>query len=214
MKKLLLLLPILLLAGCVQVPVKDLSAFNQAKPKSILIVPAMNKSLDVDAPNYFLSTITRPLAEQGYYVFPVNAVKQVMEIDGMGDADQVFKADPQRLGELFGADAILYVCINRWDAQYSVLSTTVTVDFTYQIKDGHNGQLLWDDKRIMQYTPQNNTNTGNPLGNLIAMAVTAAMTKAAPNYMPLTQQANTLSIQTLPFGPYRPQQTAQAGAAK
>lgn len=212
MKRLLLLLPVLVLAGCVKAPVKDLTAFRQAHPKSILIVPAVNKSLDVDAPNYFLSTIARPLAERGYYVFPVNAVKQVMEMDGMSDADMVHAADSTRLGELFGADAILYVSINRWDARYALLSTTVTVDFSYSIKDGHTGQLLWEDQRKMEYTPQNNTNTGNPLANLVAMAVTAAMAKAAPNYMPLTQQANALAVGTLPAGPYLPEAAKTAAA--
>ncbi|ELU03472.1 hypothetical protein CAPTEDRAFT_214153, partial [Capitella teleta] len=56
-----------------------------------------------------------PLAEKGYYVFPVNTVKTVLEGE-----------DPVRLGNMFGADAILYVTINEWDAQYVVLSTTVT----------------------------------------------------------------------------------------
>lgn len=213
MKKFLFLLfPVMLLAGCVQAPVRDYKAFLQAQPKSILIVPAVNKSLDVDAPDYFLSTIARPLAERGYYVFPVNAVKQVMELDGMGDADMVHAADPTRLGELFGADAILYVQINRWDAKYAVLTTTVTVDFTYRIKDGRSGALLWEDKREMVYQPQNNNSSGNPLADLIAAAVTAAMTKAAPNYMPLTQQANAQAAITMPPGPYAPQKMKDAFA--
>lgn len=207
MKKLLLLiLPVLALSGCIQAPTKDYSAFRAANPKSILVVPATNKSLDVDAPDYFLSTISRPLAEKGYYVFPVNAVKQVMELDGMGDADMVHAADPARLGELFGADAILYVTINRWDAQYALITTTVTVDFSYQIRDGKTGQKLWEDTQKMQYQPNNNNSTGNPLADLVVMAVQAAVTKAAPNYLPLTQQANALTVNTLPAGPYAPAQ--------
>ena len=37
-----------------------------------------------------------------------------------------------------GADAVLFVTINRWYAQYAVLSTTVTVQFTYRMvaRDG------------------------------------------------------------------------------
>lgn len=205
---------LLVLAGCAAKQQKDLSAFKQAAPRSVLIVPVVNKSLDVDAPNYFLSTVSRPLVARGYYVFPVNAVKEVMEQEGMGDADMVHAADTTRLAGLFGADVVLYVTVNRWDAKYALLTTTVTVDLAYTIKDGKTGQLLWDDKRVLVYQPQNSNSTGNPIADLIGMAVQAAITKAAPNYIPLAQQANAASMATLPEGPYflRPTSKTAGGA--
>jgi len=58
----------------------------------------------------------------------------------------------------------------------------------------------------MQYQPQN-TNSGNPLANLVTSLVSAAITRAAPNYLPLTRQANSETISTgnmaIPNGPYR-----------
>jgi hypothetical protein len=196
----------LALSACVTQTPRDLSAFQAAHPRSILVVPAVNRSLDVDAPNYFLSTITVPLAMRGYYVFPVNVVKHMLEQDGLADADLVQSADPAQLAQLFGADAVMYVAINRWEATYALLTTVVTVDFTYTIKDGHSGQMLWDDHRTMQYSPQQQRSSGNPIADLIVMAVTAAIEKAAPNYLPLTRQANAATIGTLPPGPYAPAQ--------
>ena len=74
---------IIVLTGCVTQPVKkDMSAFIAAAPRSILIVPVINKSLDVDASNYVLSTLPVPVAEKGYYVFPVNTTKFVLEQEG------------------------------------------------------------------------------------------------------------------------------------
>lgn len=201
----LVFLSALLLAGCAtQQPKADLSAFNAAKPRSILVVPAANKSLDVDAPNYLLTTLTVPLAEKGYYVFPVHTAKTVLEQEGFYDGDQVQKQAPETLARLFGADAVLYVTINRWDAQYAVLATTVTVDFDYRLvyKDGTE---IWKANKKMQYSPQQR-NTGSPLGNLIAAAVSAAMERAKPNYMPLAQAANvqvlTMGPTAIPDGPY------------
>mgnify|MGYP000925915627 CR=1 FL=1 len=73
----------IVLTGCVTQPVKkDLSAFTASAPCSILIVPVINKSLDVDAPNYVLSALPVPVAEKGYYVFPVNTNKYVLEQEG------------------------------------------------------------------------------------------------------------------------------------
>jgi hypothetical protein len=203
--RVLVFLSALLLVGCATKPVKrDLSAFNAAKPRSILVVPAANKSLDVDAPNYLLTTLTVPLAERGYYVFPVHTTKTVLEQEGYYDGDQVQKQPPEMLAQLFGADAVLFVTINRWDAQYAVLATTVTVDFDYRLvyKDGTE---LWKANKKMQYSPQQQ-NTGSPLGNLIAAAVTAAFQRAKPNYMPLAQTANlqvlTIEPTAIPMGPY------------
>ena len=198
---------LLLMASCATVPlqIKDYSQFRNEDPQSILIIPVVNRSADVDAPDYFLSTATLPIAEKGYYVFPVNLVKRLLEDDGLSDADLVHSADPTRLGELFGTDTILYISIERWDAQYAVLSTTVTVEFKYMIKSGKTGEVLWENSEMMTYTPQTQS-SGNLLADLIAMIVTAAITKAAPNYIPLAKQANELAVtkphRGLPAGPY------------
>lgn len=197
-----------LMIGCATTPPKDYSKFREADPKSILIVPAVNRSVDVDAPDYFLSTIVLPVAERGYYVFPVNLVKRLLEDDALSDANLVHDADPTRLGEIFGADAILYVTIERWDARYVVLSTTVTVEFDYILKSGVTGDELWRTRYRMVYQPSGGS-SGDPLANLIAEAVVAAIVKAKPNYIPLTQQANRAAVSLphigLPAGPYREQ---------
>jgi len=204
LKRAIILLFIIILAACAAK--RDYTKFNSANLRSILIVPVVNRSVDVTAPDYFLSTITIPIAEQGYYVFPVNLVKRILEDDGLSDADLVHNAPASRLCSLFGADAVLYVSIEKWDAKYMLLTTQVTVELIYTIKDGKTDDTLWEDKETMVYAPQNNQNTGNPLAMLIVMAVSAAVTKAAPNYLPLAQQANAKAFKYpgngIPPGPY------------
>lgn len=196
-----------LLSGCVAPePGYDYAAFRSADPRSILIVPVVNNSVDVDASDYFLSAISQPVAERGYYVFPVHMVKRVMEEDGLADADMVHSADPTQLAALFGADSVLYVSIQRWDAQYAVLSTTVTIDLDYTLKDGHTGETIWETDQKIVYQPQSG-GSGNIIADLIISAVQAAATKAKPNYMPLARQANGSAVvethHGLPAGPYR-----------
>lgn len=203
------LLPLLtvFLTGCVATaPKKDLSSFQAAAPRSILVVPTVNKSLDVDAPNYLLSTLPVPLAEKGFYVFPVHTIKTVLEQEGFYEGDQIHAQPPEALAAMFGADSILYVRINRWDARYAFITTTVTVDFDYRIvyKDGAE---LWQANQKMVYQPQNNNNAGSPMAALVAAAINAAVTRAAPNFMPLAKQANNEVFITgpnaIPNGPYR-----------
>ena len=196
-----------MLAGCATAPpAKDYSSFTSAAPRSILVVPVINRSVDVTATDYMLSTLSIPLAEKGYYVFPVHMVKRILEDDGLSDADLVHNTPAERLGKLFGADSILYVIIERWDAQYYVLGTTVTVALSYVLKDGRDGKELWRHKQEMSYTPQSSSG-GHPIAALFVMAVNAAVTKAAPNYMPLAHKANAFSFyipgQGIPPGPYK-----------
>ena len=193
------------LTACVAPPAhKDYSALRNEHPRSILVVPVINRSVEVNAPDFFLTTIARPLAERGYYVFPVHMVKRLMEDDGLNDADMVHAGEPQRLGKMFGSDAIMYISIEQWNAKYVVFSTSVTVSLKYSLKSASTGNTLWENAQTLVYQPQNNA--GGGLAGLIAQAVVAAMAKAAPNYMPLAQQANALAIYTkgqgLPAGPY------------
>lgn len=194
------------LAGCATRSPQDLTAFKRAAPRSILVVPVVNKSLEVDAPNYLLATLPVPMAEKGYYVFPVNMTKVVLEQEGFYEGEQIQQQPPADIAKMFGADAVLFVTINRWDAQYALITTTVTVDLDYRMyaKDGIE---IWRTKQAMQYQPQA-TNAGHPLATLIVAAISAAMTRAAPDYMPLARQAHQIAFvlgpDAMPKGPYAP----------
>jgi hypothetical protein len=208
MRGLLLIAAAALLSGCVTQPAKrDMTAFHAAAPRSILVVPVVNKTLDVDAPNYVLAALPVPIASRGYYVFPVNTTKVVLEQEGYYEGERIHQLAPEAMAKLFGADAVLYVAINRWDAQYAILATTVTVEFDYRLVSKE-GVEIWKENKRMQYSPQNNNNSGSALAILLNAAITAALTRAAPNYMPLTQQANdqvfVLGTNALPQGPYLP----------
>lgn len=208
MKRLVVLLIGGFLAGCVTPPERpDFTAFEAVAPRSILVVPVVNNSLDVDAPDYLLTTLPKPLAEKGYYVFPVNTTKFVLQQEGFYEGEQIHQQPPELLAQLFGADAVLFVTIERWDAQYAVLSTTVTVEFDYRMV-ARDGSEIWTTRQSMVYTPQN-SDTGSPLGNLVAAAISAAITRAAPNYLPLARQANDAALVSgyaaIPDGPYKVQ---------
>ena len=195
------------LTGCVTQPIKaDQSALLAAAPRSILVVPTVNQSLDVDAPNYVLAALPIPIAEKGYYVFPVNTTKVVLEQEGFYEAERIHQQPPQTLAKLFGSDAVLYVAIKQWDAKFALFTTIVTVDFDYRLVS-KDGVELWKENKRMQYQPQNNNNAGSPMAALLTAVISAAVARAAPNYMPLTQQANQqvfiLGPNALPDGPYR-----------
>ncbi len=202
-----ILIMALFLVGCETIPSEDpLKAFHQTRPHSILIVPAANNSVDVMAGTSVLTTLPKILGEKGYYVFPVNTVKTLLEYEGFDDAQQIHDTPTQSLAELFHADSILYVTIHNWTSEYILVSTTTIVDLEYVLTD-REGNVIFSDRRQASYTPESES-SGDLLSNIIASAITAAIERAAPNYLPLTREANSsvfLNSHTpLPPGPYHP----------
>lgn len=203
--RLALALLIVVISGCATVPrIDPMASFHDAQPKSLLVVPIVNNSVDVQAPTSVLTTLPRVLAEKGYYVFPVNTVKTLLEFEGLYEAAEIHETPPDQLAGLFGADAILYVTIHEWTAQYLLVQTTTIVDFEYRIVH-RDGSPLWSARKSLSYRPDSG-NVGNNLSGLIASAITAAFERADPHYLPLTRQANREVFYTdstaLPPGPY------------
>lgn len=199
----------LLMAACATTPAsKSYATFRAENPRSVLVVPALNSTVNVDAADYFVSTISRPIAERGYYVFPAHMVKSILNDEGLSDAGLIHQADASLFQPLFGCDSVLFVEILKWESQYIVLATSTNVEFEYTLKSCKTGAVLWNETEAMSYSPQA-SNSGNPLADLIVQAVVSAVEKAKPNYIPLTQQANHNAThmpgEGLPAGPYLPE---------
>lgn len=201
----------LLLAGCATAPpaASDYSAFRSEAPHSILVVPALNGTTTVTAPDWLLSTISAPFGERGYYVFPANMVRGVLNDNGLSDAGLVHSVDARRLQPIFGCDSVLFINIDKWDTKYIVLKSVTEVQFSYELRSCKTNVSLWKNQQSLAYSPQG-ASGGNPLADLIADAIVAAIQKGSPNYMPLARQANLAAAATpghgLPAGPYRPDQ--------
>ena len=205
-KAFIVILSAIVLSACATAPdPKDFTTFISADPHSILIVPVINHSEEVEAADLFLTTLAVPLSEKGYYVFPTNMVKKVMEEDGLGDPLLVHSADTTRLGELFGADSIIYVEILEWTNRYNVLAAGVQVHFLYTIKDGRDGKLLWQDEQNL-YVDKSQGGGGNGLAGLIATAIVAAVDSVSSDYTYVANSANAAALyapgQGIPAGPY------------
>ncbi|MDO6498930.1 DUF799 domain-containing protein [Photobacterium sanguinicancri] len=189
--------------------------FDENKPKSILILPIVNHSVDVDAPLAVYSSLPVMLAEKGYYVYPSNTVKTVLEYEGLYEPAEIHQLPTSSLVNMFGADAVLYVSIDRWDTTYMVISSTTEVEFSYKFKNAE-GTTIWEAHKKMEYTPQSSS-TGNPIGDLIGAVVTAAVNRAVPDYMPLTRMANYQVFYSdpstyLPNGPYATSKEVKEGS--
>ena len=145
-------LVLLVLAGCAKP--YDYTNFRQHRPRSILVMPPQNESQTVNAAWSYQSTVTRPLAERGYYVFPVAVVDRLMKEDGVS---------PNKAAEILGADAILYVTLEQYGTKQQVLNAATLVKLRGQLVDARSGVLLWERRFAIQHN--SNLGSGGILGN-------------------------------------------------
>ena len=189
----------LLLSGCISPKKADLTAFRANPPRSIVVVPVVNESPEITASSIFTPTLTIPLAERGYYVFPVYLTEMLLRDLGLSEAGHIHLMPPNRFQELFGADAVLFVTIKSWSTKYIVLSSSVEISAEYVLKDTRTGTVLW--KGSQQVVQASGNGGGGLIGALVAAAVHAMIT----DYKPLARQANGTAFlppHGLPAGPY------------
>lgn len=170
-------------------------------PKSILVLPAKNTTTSVDATDHFRYTITKPLTEKGYYVFPVHLVDSFFKSENLSDAEIIRSIPVSKLKEIFNADAILYVDINAWDTGYSVINSNVDVGLSFSLIDTKTEKEIWQNNAYAYSYEELDT------GNLISLVVSAIATavNTGVDYTKLSDVANLAGASSLPTGLYSPQ---------
>lgn len=155
----------------------DYSAYKASRPRSILVLPPLNNSPEVNATASVLSQVTQPLAESGYYVMPVTLVTETFRQNGLTDATDMHAVAPAKLREIFGADAALYMTITRYGTTYTILDSSAVVAAEARLVDLKTGQVLWSGSASAS-SAENSNQSG---GGLAAVLVTAVLKQIISN---------------------------------
>jgi hypothetical protein len=168
----------------------DYTAFKAAKPRSIVVLPPLNNSPEVNAGNSVYAQVTYPLAESGYYVLPVAVVAETFKQNGMTSAADIHNVDPKKLNEIFGADAALYITVSKYGATYTVLNSVAVVSVEAKLVDLKTGALLWDGKASASNNEGGNSGGGGLIGALVAAAVKQIINSTTDTSHPVAGVAN------------------------
>ena len=165
-----LLLLALLLSACATPTPYDYTAFKQSRPRSVLILPPVNNSPEVKATYSVYAQMSVPLAEAGYYVFPVALVDETFRQNGLANPPEIHAVKPAKLREIFGADAALYATITQYGARYTVLDSVVTVTVNAKLVDLKTGAVLWAGAATASDAENRNSGGNGLLGVLVEAA--------------------------------------------
>lgn len=173
-------LAIALLSGCATRPAPyDYGAFQKAKPATLLVLPPVNDSPEVKATQSIWAHATRPLAEAGYYVLPVTLVDETFRQNGVTVADEAQQIPLQKLREVFGADAAVYLRVKQYGTSYAVVSSESRVTVEGQIVDLRSGELLWKGAATASSAEQQNQSQGGLVGLLVTALVRQIVSTAS-----------------------------------
>ncbi len=178
---------LLLLAGCINMQPYDYTNYREHPPRSILVLPPLNESTSVEGTYSYLSTVTQPLAELGYYVFPVAVVDQFLKENGMPTAGEMHNISLAKVAEITGADAVLFVTLEQYGSKYQLISTTAVVKARAKLIDTRTGILLWEGQGMAQ---SSSSGSGNILADVIAAAITQAINSKTDAAHGVSRQAN------------------------
>lgn len=172
----------------------------EEKPITLLVMPPMNKTSNVDAKEYLYTSISRPLAEAGYYVISPLLAMDVLKAESAYDAEMFVDGPLSKFQDFFGADAIVFSEINTWTKKGFGIETNIR----YFIKSAHTGEILFDRSCDLYLDLQVQSGGGSALGQLVALAASAIAT-AATDHIVAARKANYFIFRDVPRGKYSPQ---------
>jgi hypothetical protein len=161
-----------LLGACAtKPPPLDYTAFRAAKPQTLLVLPPLNQSPDIKATPSVWAHATLPLSEAGYYVLPVALVDQTFKQNGITTAHGAHEIPTQKLRDVFGADAAVYIKVTEYGSSYAIVASETKVVVEARIVDLRTGALLWQGAARASSAEQGQQNQGGLIGLLVAAAV-------------------------------------------
>ena len=160
----------LLATGCATQQPYDYTAFKQSRPASILVLPPLNNSPDVAATYSMLSQVTLPLAESGYYVFPVSLVDETFRQNGLNNPAEMHSVPPGKLREIFGADTALYIEIKQYGTVYTVITSESRVTASARLVDLKTDQVIWQGSATAS-SAEGRSSSGGIVGLLVQAVV-------------------------------------------
>ena len=171
----------------------------EEKPITLLVMPPINNSSNVEAKDLLYTSISRPLVEAGYYVISPLVAMDVMKAESAYDSELFFDAPLNVFNNYFGADAVVFSVIDSWNKKGLGIQTKLR----YVIKSAYTNEVLFDRSCDLYLDLSVNSNTGTILGMLIDLAASAINT-AATEHIVAARQANYFIMQDIPHGKYSP----------
>ena len=171
----------------------------EEKPITLLVMPPINNSANVEAKELLYTSISRPLVEAGYYVISPLLAMDVLKAESAYDAEIFFDSSLSTFQNYFGVDAVVFSVIDTWTKKGLGIETKIR----YVIKSAHTNETLFDRSCDLYLDLSVNSGSNGLLGALVDLAASAINT-AATDHIIAARKANYYILRDIPRGKYSP----------
>lgn len=171
----------------------------EEKPITFLVMPPINNTSNVEAKDLLYTSISRPLAEAGYYVLSPLLAMDILKAESAYDSELFFDAPLTAFKNYFGADAVVFSVIDKWTKKGFGIQTKLR----YVIKSAHTNEILFDRSCDLYLDLSVNSGGGGALGALVDLAASAIST-AVSDHIIAARKANYYVLRDIPRGKYSP----------
>lgn len=171
----------------------------EEKPVTLLVMPPINNSTNVEAKDLLYTSISRPLAEAGYYVISPLLAMDILKAESAYDSENFFDAPLTAFNNYFGADAVVFSIIDSWAKKGLGIQTKIR----YVIKSTYTNEILFDRSCDLYLDLSIDSDSKSALGALIDLAASAINT-AATDHIIAARKANYYILRDIPRGKYSP----------
>lgn len=184
-----------------QTPITRMSQYPgmyEEKPRSLLVMPPINNTENVEAKELLYTTVNMPLINSGYYVFSPLLAMEVFKTESAYDAELFINGSLEQFGNVFGADAVVFSKIERWEKSGGGIATNIR----YIVKSTKTNNVLFERYCELFLDLKGNYNSGNFLTNLIVNFAVGVVSSALTEHVKAARMANNYIFNDLPAGCY------------
>ena len=172
----------------------------EEKPVTLLVMPPINNSTNVEAKDLLYTSISRPLVEAGYYVISPLLAMDVLKAESAYDSEMFFDAPLTTFQNYFGADAVVFSVIDTWAKKGMGIETKIR----YVIKSAYTNETLFERSCDLYLDLSVDSGANGILGALVDLAASAINT-AATDHIKAARKANYYILRDIPRGKYSPE---------
>lgn len=172
----------------------------EEKPVTLLVMPPINNTTNVEAKDLLYTSISRPLVEAGYYVISPLLAMDVLKAESAYDSEMFFEAPLTAFQKYFGADAVVFSVIDKWTKKGLGIQTKIR----YVIKSVYTNEILFDRSCDLYLDLSVSSGSNSALGALVNLAASAINT-AATDHIVAARKANYFILRDIPRGKYSPE---------
>lgn len=168
-------------------------------PVVLLVMPPINNTSYVDAKDLLYTSISKPLAEAGYYVISPFLAMDILKTESAYDAELFTNSSLVPFKNVFGADAVVFSEIQTWTKSGFGIQTKIR----YFIKSVRDSEIIFDRTCDLYLDLNESSGSNSTLGLLVDLASSALKT-AFTEHIDAARLANSYIFDDIPRGKYHP----------